>query len=319
MTRAGVASLVASDIVLPTKRKNTKKPAKAVVDEWPAAETTVAGPADPASYQPSTIQHSDEIVAKNRMLILQLEQKGVLAPDVVTISSSGQLQANLSVEPDSGTMAGLYSNLPACPNIDEQIPSWLRDHLVRELNVLGRGPPKACEALYEGLKRSQEEVGINTSIWVTEMQLACAVTSLQHSIEDIQEFVCSEFVVEDTYEREFGMVVRTVLRLVGSDGDKMPRDVQLLIDVGSIGVTMKYALEEPLARLVIKPYSQLAQKLEVVAKALRQDLERTRQQKDEAINDGDTKSATDSGVDICEFDSVRCSGDEFVFNFKEES
>lgn len=70
------------------------------------------------------------------------------------------------------------------------------------MDQFGVGPPKACDALYEGLKRSQEEEeGIDTPIWMTKMQLSCTFISRQNSINDIQEFVSSEFVVKETCER----------------------------------------------------------------------------------------------------------------------
>lgn len=57
------------------------------------------------------------------------------------------------------------------------------------------------------------------------MQLACMVISLQHSTCDNRDIVSSKFVVGETYERGFGMVVRIVLRLVGGEADKIPKDI----------------------------------------------------------------------------------------------
>lgn len=299
MTRAGAASLSATSEHLGVKKTRAlRKDSRNVASKNPVIVKT-ENEIVVSSSTVSTSAFPEEIVTKNRMLLLRLEQDGVLAPGIVTIDSSGEIRADLSARPDPGTMLGLFPNVTASPGVEEQIPSWLRDYLVKELNVLGHGPPKAVQVLYEGMKRSEAEPGINTSVWLTEMQLSCAVVSLQHAIDDIRDFVSSGITIEDTNEKEFGMIIRTVLHLVGCKVEKVPKDIQLLFDIGSVGVTMKGALDEPLTRLIITPYSRLVAKMEVVAKALRQDLQRTQQQKDEETRDGDMESNADSGVDVC--------------------
>lgn len=250
------------------------------------------------------------IVHKNRMLLLQLEQRGILAPGVVTINGeTGELNADLSreedqEEPDTGTMAGLFPN-QSTSEIDEQIPSWLRDYLVSELDVYGCGPPTACAAFYDHLKKSQDDVGINTSVRTAQTLLRCATMSLRHSVQDIQEFVDTGCMVDDTYELEVGTIVRTVQRLVASGEDKRaknktPQDIQLLLDIGSMGVVMKSAMEASLRSLVVEPYGQLVEKLDMVAKGLE---ERESARRKEAEGEGEEKSerefGSDSGVDGC--------------------
>lgn len=241
---------------------------------------------------------SDKVLSKNRMLLLHLEQSGVLAPGVVTIASSGELHANLSAEPDPGMMSGLYPNMDPSPDIDQQIPSWLRDYLVKQLNVLGQGPPVACQALYDGLQWSQDGFGINVSVWITETQLSCAVVSLGHSLELLRDFVHCNNMVEDTYEMEVGNIIRTVQHLVGCEGNKPQRDIQLLVDIGSMGIAMKDAINEPLERMIISPYSHLVAKIEMVAKALRQDLGRMQQEEEDAMGDDCFWSSPDSRVNF---------------------
>lgn len=236
----------------------------------------------------STTRLPDDILAKNRVLILQLEQSGAVAPGILKIEASGELRADLGVKPDHGTMVGLFPAMAPAADIDRQIPSWLRDYLVEELNMRGHGPPAACRVLYEGLKMVQDDVGINPSVWITETQLACAAISIQHSIEVVRDFISSPIVVEEDYEMELGLVIRTVTGLFGGGGDELPRDIQLLFELGSSSATLVGAMKEPLERLVISPFSQLNEKIEVVAKALRRDLERAEQ--------GSHASSSDSGV-----------------------
>lgn len=245
---------------------------------------------------------NDDILGKNRLLLLHLEQLGILAPGVLTIDVTGELVADLSAggreeEPDDGTMTGLFPN-QSTTDIDEQIPSWLRDYLARELDVYGYGPPAACAALYDQLKRSQADVGINTSVRTAETLLRCASMALKHSIEDIQEFVDAEVMVEDTYELEVGMIVRTVKRLVsaGDDrrGKRLPKDIQLLLDIGSMGVTMKSAMETSLQSLVVEPYKRLVEKLDMVARGLQRECEREAEQ-----GKSEDGFSSDSGVDGC--------------------
>lgn len=276
---------------------------------------------------------------KNRMLLVQLEQLGILAPGVVTIDdATGALQADLSreEEPDRGTMAGLFPN-QSTTDTDEQIPSWLRDYLVQELDVYGCGPPAACAALYEHLRRSQDDVGLNTSVRTAATLLRCAATSLRHALQDIREFVDADCMVADTYALEVGMVARTVGRLVGSgvatavrcreedeeeDDDEyedkgkkktppekrtIPREIQLLLDIGGMGVAMKKAVETSLTDLVVEPYSRLVDKLDMIAKGLQREEEGQQQQqqdsKQQAEQDksetNESHSGSDSGIDGC--------------------
>lgn len=279
------------------------------------------------------------LVNKNRMLIAQLEQLGILAPGVVTIDdATGALQANLSrdEEPDRGTIAGLFPN-QSTTSTDEQIPSWLRDYLVQELDVYGCGPPAACAALYEHLRRSQEDVGLNTSVRTAATLLRCAATSLRHALQDVRDFVDADYMVADTYALEVGMVARTVGRLVGSgvatasvrcheedeeednddDDDRgkkktppekrtIPREIQLLLDIGGMGVAMKKAMETSLTDLVVEPYSRLVDKLDMVAKGLQREEEEQQQQQDleQQAEQGkreksESHSGSDSGIDGC--------------------
>lgn len=298
MVRAGAASLtkVGGSTACESIKSESTTSDHLVSDGLPVSKdlgwnsVVVAGP-----------RFDDDVLTKNRMLILQLEQRGVLAPGVVTIASSGELQANLSVAPDSGTINGLFPNMAPSHSIDEQLPSWIRDYLIKELNVLGRGPPVACQALYDGLQRSQDGVGVNVSVWFAEMQLSCAVISLEHSIDVLQDFVHSNNIVQDTYDMEVDTVIKTIKHLVSCEGDEfLHRDIQLLVDIGRMGSAMKEAINEPLERMIIAPYSLLVPKLGMVANALRQDLGRMRQEKEDAMSDDCSASrvSPDSGVDF---------------------
>lgn len=275
---------------------------------------------------------------KSRMLLVQLEQLGILAPGVVTIDdATGALQADLSreEEPDRGTMAGLFPN-QATTDTDEQIPSWLRDYLVQELDVYGCGPPAACAALYKHLRRSQDDVGLNTSVRTAATLLRCAATSLRHALQDIRDFVDADYMVADTYALEVGMVARTVRRLVGSgvatavrcheedeeeddegeDREKkktppkkrtIPREIQLLLDIGGMGVAMKKAMETSLTDLVVGPYGRLVDKLDMAAKGLQREDEEQQQQRQDSEEQAEqgkrekseSHSGSDSGIDGC--------------------
>lgn len=261
----------------------------------------------PSSQSASSIICNDRnpnLIHKNQMVILQLEQLGILAPGVLSVDSKGTLSADLSTkeQPDNGTMAGLFP-AQSTEGIEEQIPSWLRDYLVTELDVYGCGPPAACAALYDHLKKSQDDVGINTSVKTAGTLLRCAIMSLQHSIQDIREFVDSDLMVEDTYDLEVGMVVRTVKRLINADTDckdkKLPRDIHLLLDIGSMGVGMKSAMEASLQSLVVEPYSKLVEKLEMVAKGLQRDAERQHEEDTAEDRKSENEFGSDSGVDGC--------------------
>lgn len=273
MTRAGVASLsTALGPSIPVIPLPESKRAHKHVPEKDLVGTTIPS-GGICNGVPSPSRIADDILAKNKLLLLQLEQSGALAPGVVTMEASGELQANLCVQPDTGTMAGLYPAMAPPPDFDSQIPSWLRDYLVKELDTHGHGPPAVCRVLYEGLKRSQDEVGTNPSVGATEGLLAYAVISLQRSIDEIRDFVGSSIVVEGDYERELEVVTRTTSRLVGGEDGELPRDIKLLFELGSMSATLKSAMDDPLENLVISPLSQLVEKIEGVGKALRQEVE----------------------------------------------
>lgn len=196
--------------------------------------------------------HDDDVIAKNRILIrkhesshitvsqllcfetfrslllwasqqatnkslVELEQKYILTPGVLTIAPSGQLRADLRhEEPDQGTMVGLYPTLP----YEAQIPSWLRDYLIKELNLFGCGPPAACGSFYDQMVTSREigREGTNLSVKSASLFLDLGIISMRFSIAQLREFCLSgEAVCEDTYEMEFGMVEGIVKRLAGWD------------------------------------------------------------------------------------------------------
>lgn len=306
MTRAGAPLLNTTCETLVVKRaRPLAKETKTAVSESTIIVRKDSAPAVPSSTISTSllpVEVPDEIISKNRMLLIQLEQEGILEPGLVTIDPSGELRADLSSQPDPGTMAGLYPSMAAPPDMDAQIPSWIRDYLVKELNVRGQGPPKTCQVLYEGLKRSQDEPGLNASVWLTETQLSCSAINLQHAVDDIRDFVNSRIVVEDTYEKEFGMIIRTILHLVGCSLEAVPLDIQLLFDIGSQGATVKCALDDPLNKLILT-YDQLIQKIEAVANGLRlrQDLQRAQPDKHHDMEDDDTASNADSAVAFCDF------------------
>ncbi|KAL1872385.1 hypothetical protein Daus18300_004355 [Diaporthe australafricana] len=291
-----------------------------------------------------TTADDDEIITSNRMIILELEQKYILSPGVLTIAPSGQLHADLSQEePDQGTMAGLYPTLPPPEELKCQIPSWLRDYLIKELNVFGQGPPSACGSLFDQMKRSKEvgREGTNMTVGSTALLLSCATTSLRGSIDDLRDFCSSgEAVCEDSYAMEFGIVERVVGKLAGCDTIKslknrladtepsddeieyspskrrrisrdtlvgvfdggaaasreLPRDIELLIDLGSRGMAMKSALDNSLEDLVITPVSRLVDKLENVYKGLRKQ-EQDNRKEELRVTRGDHSS--DSGISAC--------------------
>lgn len=263
----------------------------------------------------------------------------MLTPGILTITPSGQLQADLSrEEPDQGMMVGLYPALPPPEDYEPQIPSWLREYLIKELNLFGSGPPSACGSLYDQMVRSREvgREGTNLSVSSAALLLSCGTTSLRDSITDLREFCSSgEPVCEDTYAMEFGIVEGVIKRLAGwhpSQSIKnrllatrptnnesneqspakrrktsqkkrvdiaapatqdLPRDIELLLDMGSRGMVMKGLLDSSLEDLVITPVSRLIGKLEVVYKGLRDE----DNNKKEQFTGGDHSS--DSGVSAC--------------------
>lgn len=240
-------------------------------------------------------------------------------------------------------MRGLY---PTEPYDEAQIPSWLRDYLIKELNLFGRGPPSACGSLgslYDQMLTSREvdNEGKNLSVKSAALLLSCGTTSLRHSIENLREFCSSgEAVCEDSYAMEFGIVEGVVKRLAGWDASQsvqkrllatrrtdaendeqspakrrkisedtavgvahgataassqLPKDIHLLLDLGSQGMIMKGVLDNSLEDLIITPICQLIDKLEMVHKGL-QNQEKEEKMKENLFG-GDHSS--DSGVSAC--------------------
>lgn len=239
-------------------------------------------------------------------------------------------------------MMGLYPTLP----YELQIPSWLRDYLIKELNLFGCGSPSACGSLYDQMVTSKEvgREGTNLTVKSAALLLSVGMMSLRDSIDTLREFCSSgEAVCEDTYAMEFGIVEKVVKRLAGwnasqsiknrllatrptdnksdkqspakrrkvsketlvgvSHGStaaaasyKLPRDIQLLLDLGSQGKIMKGVLDSSLEETIITPVSQLVEKLDIVYKGLRQQ-EEDEKKKEEHHVGGDHSS--DSGVSAC--------------------
>ncbi|KAJ0123312.1 hypothetical protein J7T55_011777 [Diaporthe amygdali] len=171
-----------------------------------------------------TTVYDDDIIAKNRMTILELEEKYILTPGIVTIAPSGELKVDLShEEPDQGTMAGLYPTLPPPEELKHQIPSWLRDYLLKELNLFGHGPPFACGSLYDQMQHSKEMdmEGNNLSVRSTVIMMSGAIVSLRDSIVVLRDFCSSgEALYEEIYTMEFGIVESVVRKLAGCDATK---------------------------------------------------------------------------------------------------
>lgn len=155
---------------------------------------------------------------------VELEQKYILTPGILTIAPSGQLRADLPhEEPDQGTMIGLYPALPPPEDYEPQIPSWLREYLINELNLFGCGPPSACGSFYDQMVTSREigREGTNLSVKSAALLLSCGMTSMRMSIDELREFCSSgEAVCEDTYAMEFGIVEGIVKRLAGWDASQ---------------------------------------------------------------------------------------------------
>lgn len=117
-------------------------------------------------------------------------------------------------------MIGLYPALPPPEDYEPQIPSWLREYLIKELDLFGCGPPSACGSLYDQMVTSRQvgREGTNLSIKSTALLLSCGMTMLRMSIADLREFCSSgEAVCEDSYEMEFGIAQGIVKKLVGWD------------------------------------------------------------------------------------------------------
>lgn len=235
-------------------------------------------------------------------------------------------------------MVGLYPALPPPEDYEPQIPSWLREYLIKELDLFGSGPPSACGSLYDQMVRSREvgREGTNLSVSSAALLLSCGTTSLRDSLTDLHEFCSSgEPVCEETYAMEFGIVEGVIKRLAGWHASQsiknrllatrltnnesseqspakrrrtsknkridvaasatpgLPRDIELLLDMGSRGMAMKGALEVSLEDLIITPVSRLIEKLDIVYKGLR---EEEKKMKKQCIG-GDNSS--DSGVSAC--------------------
>lgn len=124
-------------------------------------------------------------------------------------------------------MVGLYPALPPPDDYEAQISSWLRDYLIKELNLFGSGPPSACGSLYDQMVRSKEvgREGTNLSVSSAALLLDCGTMSLRSSISDLHEFhLSSDPVCEDTYAMEFGIVEGVIKRLVGWDASQSVRN-----------------------------------------------------------------------------------------------
>lgn len=271
-----------------------------------------------------------------------MEEKYILNPGTLTVAPSEQLKIDLSTEePDQGTMVGLYPGLPPPENYEPQIPSWLREFLIKELNLFGNGPPSACGSLYDQMTRSREigAEGTNLSVSSTALLISCGVMSLRESVTDLRDFCSSgDPVGEDTYEMEFGIVERVIKRIAGwhpsqsvqnrllasgktknhsdeqspakrrkiaenkhtvvaaSAERELPKDIELLLDLGSQGMAMKGVLDSSLEDLVITPVCRLIDKLDIVEKGLRKQ-EHEERKKENGMGGGD--HASDSGVSAC--------------------
>lgn len=306
MTRAGEAALYSTSEQATAKsfaaRKATIEQVTAPVHDFATDQTpNLEQPLAPSSPVPDSITSSissAEILTQNRMTILRFEQDGILPPGVVTIKPSGEICAHLTVEPDPGTMAGLFPT--SQPEFDQQIPSWLRDYLLNILNVHGHGPPAICRAFYDHLKDSQDDVGINNSVRTAESLLSYATISLRYAVEEVKSFANAQCTFEHTYGEEVWNVIKTIKRLVGYEGETMPSEVRMLIELAEMGAAMKEAVNEPLQSLIVTPYTALLEKLELVSKALRLQLDRL-DQETEKVRESDERrrSTPDSGIYGC--------------------
>lgn len=242
---------------------------------------------------------SEEVLTKNRMTLLHLEQTNALAPGILTISPTGELHlsAHFSPDPDDGTMAGYFPNQSPSAGVDSQIPTWLREYLLKELNVHGHGPPANCRAFYDHLLDAREDFALNNSVRSTEGALAYAVISLRYAIEEVRSFVAAKYLSEETYEEEVRLVVKNVKRMVGYQGEEMSMELRLLVELAGMGATMKEALGEPLESLVVAPYTRLVGRLELVSKALRIELDRVDLEAEKTPRDD--AHTPDSGISGC--------------------
>lgn len=304
MTRAGEAALYSTSEQATSKSfaaleiavEQITAPLRGVAtDQTPSLDPLA--PSSPVPDSTTSKILSAEILTQNRMTILRLEQDGVLSPGVVTVKPSGELCADLKIEPDPGTMAGLFPK--SQPEFDQQIPSWLRDYLLTILNVRGHGPPAICRAFYDHLKDSQDDMGINNSVRTAESLLSYATISLRYAVEEVKSFASMQYTFEHTYGEEVWNVIKTIKRLVGYEGGTMPSEVRMLIELAEMGTAMKEAVNEPLQSLIVTPYTELLEKLELVSKALRLQLDRIDQETEKAREIEERRSTPDSGVYGC--------------------
>lgn len=304
MTRAGEAALYSTSEQATSKEFAPRETAidqitaplhDMTTDQSPNLEPLP--PSNPGSDSTTPSILSAEILTQNRMTILRLEQDGILSPGVVIIKPSGELCADLTIEPDSGTMAGLFPK--SQPEFDEQIPSWLRDYLLAILDVHGHGPPAICRAFYDHLKDSQDDMGINNSVRTAESLLSYATISLRYAVEVVKNFANMQYKSEHTYGEEVWNVIKTIKRLVGYEGETMPSEVRMLVELAEMGAAMKEAVDEPLQSLIVIPYTELLEKLELVSKALRLQLDRIDQETEKAREVDGQWSTPDSGIYGC--------------------
>lgn len=306
MTRAGIATLHSAceqastrGIVAEELRPEhiTASVHENTLYEWPKSKLS-ASSSQVADSIPSS-GFLDEILIQNRLTIIRLEQYGILTPGIITVKPSGELCANISVEPDMGMMASLYPNLPPPPDADEQIPSWLRDYLLKILNVHGYGPPAVCRAFYDHLIASEGDKGINHSVRTAESHLSYATISLRYAIEVVKSFMRTQHIFYDTYEEEIRNVIKIVKRLVGYEGESMAKDISMLLDIAQMGTSLRGALIEPFNRLIVHPYTQLLEQLELVSKALRMQLDHFDQETEKARESEGPRFTPDSGIHGC--------------------
>ncbi|KAJ4418392.1 hypothetical protein N0V82_005578 [Gnomoniopsis sp. IMI 355080] len=301
ITRAGEAGLLLSSEQAAANRI-TVHPVSATSHERTMNESPNSKLAASSNLMPSSIPSSAlsvELLTQNRMTILQLEQVGILAPGVLTIELSGELRVDLSAELDMGTMMGLFpTDIPA-QDANDQISSWLRDYLLKILNVHGYGPPAVCRAFYDHLNEGKGRVSINHSVRTAESLLSYATISLRYAIEEVDSFSSMQHTVKDTYDQEVWNVIKTIKRLVGYEGEAMPEDIRLLVEIAQMGTSMKEALNEPLQSHIVTPYTQLLEKLELVSKALRTQLDRIDQEAENAREAEGPRSTPDSGIYEC--------------------
>lgn len=124
-------------------------------------------------------------------------------------------------------MVEMYPALSLPEDHEPQIPSWLRDYLIKELNLFGSGPPSACGSLFDQMMTSREagREGTNLSVSSTALLISCGTVSLRSSIADLRDFCSSgEAICEDTYAMEFGIVEGVIKRLAGWDASQSVRN-----------------------------------------------------------------------------------------------